>query len=105
MAVAIFALQRGDPVHPEARVLVAAMGGPERDIGLLLQVFARPVIRPVIDDEEVVHPQIAVIAQEIGQADAFVPQGGEEEDAVAPDRARAVDDRRHFTPLGPGAQV
>ena len=74
-------------------------------VGLGQQIFAAAIGRTVIDDQEVVHPEVAVIAQEIGQADAFIPQGAEQQDGIAADGARAIGNSCHLAPLSPCAQM
>ena len=79
MAVRIFALQPVQPIDAKARAFIAVLGGPERDIVLLGQIFAAAIVAVVIDDQEMIDPQVPVIFQEKWQANPFVSQGGENE--------------------------
>ena len=82
VAVAILALQRGDPVHPEPRLAIAAGRPPQRHIGLGQQKFARPVVRSVVHHQEVVDAKAAVVGQEVGQPHTLIPDGREEQDRL-----------------------
>ena len=92
-------LQPVQPVDPEAGALVARPRGPERDILLPGKVFARPVGAAVVNDQEVIHPEIAVVFQEERQPDPLVPERREAQDRIRADPFHAADDGFQLPPL------
>lgn len=59
-------LQPVEPIHTEARALVAVARMPERNIGLVSQIFQRSVIAVVVHHQKMVNAHVTVILQKIG---------------------------------------
>ena len=105
MTMAIAPLQMRQPIHPERRRLVAGRGGPDRHVRLLGQIFAGAVVAGIVDEQKVVHPQIAVIAQKIRQPDPLIPHGGQRNDRRRPDPHGAVHHGFQVAPMQEGTQM
>lgn len=76
----VFPLEPIEPIHAEARTLVACCRGPERNVGLLFEIFTAAVIAVVVDDQEVIDAELAIILEKIGKPHKFVAQGGKDKD-------------------------
>ena len=101
MAMAIAAQQMADPIHAKAAFLVARLGPPQGDVGLIPEIFKRPIGGAVVHHEKVIDSQVAVIAQEIRQTYPFVAQGHECKDRVCGQPGRAVGDAGQIATAGP----
>ena len=75
--------QPDKPVHPEARPLVAVRGGPERHIALRGKMLTSAVIACVLDDQEMIHAETAMMGEEMPDPRHFVAHGGKAQD-IAP---------------------
>ena len=93
MAMAIFSLEPVEPIHPEPRAFVARLGGPERHILLRCQIFRAAIGAVIVHDQEMRNPQLAVVAQEIRQADMLVAHGREQQNIARLDLMGPIDHR------------
>ena len=92
MPVAIAALQMGQPIDTKVRRLVAGLGRPDRNVGLIGQIFTGAVVAVIVDEQEMIDAQIAVVLQEERQADPFVADGGQKQNRLWNDLRGAVHD-------------
>lgn len=92
-----------EPVHPEARPFVAALGGPQRHIRLLGKEFPATIVAFIVDHEKVTDTDPAIVVQEIGKANVLVSKGREDEDVVGLHPGRVITDNAKLARLATGA--
>ena len=101
----IFAQQVIEPIHPEIGYLIGRLGDPDRAILLLGQTRARPVIRTIVHEQEMTNSHVAVVAQEIGQAYAFIAQRDKDQNIVRSNFSGAIRNNGDFTPFAKGTYL
>ena len=96
---AVFHQKPIQPICPKTCFLVAVRCMPNGYVRLIGQIFKRPIRAVVIDDQEMVDPQIPVILEKIWETDLFISQRGEQQVIVLPDILRTVRIGAKFAPF------
>ena len=78
----MFHLEPVKPIYAKARTFITFVGVPDRNIGLLHQIFQRAIAAVIIDNEEVINALVAIIFEKIRQPDLLVAHGGETENII-----------------------
>mmetsp|Transcript_3030 Transcript_3030/g.10258 ORF Transcript_3030/g.10258 Transcript_3030/m.10258 type:complete len:265 (-) Transcript_3030:53-847(-) len=105
MPMPVFRLQPVEPVNAEPRALVTRLGGPQRHILLLRQIIRTAIGAVIIHDQEMRNPQIAIVTQEIGQANMLIPHGRKEQHVTGANTVGAVDNGPHREMLAKGTHL
>lgn len=84
MPVRIFTLKPVQPINAKARAAVAGAREPNRDIGLVAQIFQRPIVTVIVHEKEMIHTLFTVVFKEVREADFLVPLGAKQQNIVGP---------------------